>query len=62
VVSAPGEAIVLMEDDPILTPFTEPKANELKVILNLRSYCALITRHTSGTASISSAAYTTALL
>jgi hypothetical protein len=57
IVSAPADAIVLMEDEPILTPFVEAKANELKVILNLRSYVAEITRHASGTAAVTSAAY-----
>lgn len=58
-ISAPGSAIVLMEDEPILTPFVETKANTLQVLLNLRQYTAAITRHAAGTAAISSSGYAT---
>jgi hypothetical protein len=56
-VSSPGDAVIVMEDPPILTPFVETKANELKVILNLRSYVAVVTRHSAGTSVISGNAY-----
>jgi len=58
-ISAPADAVVVMEDEPILTPFVETKANTLQVILNLRQYTAAITRHAAGTAAISSAGYAT---
>jgi hypothetical protein len=58
-VSAPGEAILLMEDEPILTPFVETKANTLQVVLNLRQYTAAITRHAAGTSVLSSSGYAT---
>ena len=56
-VSAPADAIVLMEDEPILTPFVETKANTLQALLNLRQYTAAITRHAAGTSAITSAGY-----
>jgi len=62
IVSAPDEAIDLLEGDPILTSFTESDAAHAQVRVNLRSYAAAITRHASGTAAVSSAAYTTALI
>jgi hypothetical protein len=62
IVSAPETAIVLLEDEPILSAFVETLANEVKVVLNLREYCAAITRHAAGTASISSNAYLTTLV
>jgi hypothetical protein len=39
--------------------FLETVATELKVVLNLRSYVAVVTRHASATASISGAGYAT---
>lgn len=62
IIAAPETAIVLMEAEPVLSAFVETKAEELKVVLNLREYCAAITRHAAGTASISGGAYTTSLL
>ena len=61
-VSAPDEAITLCESEPILSAFVETQAASLEVVVNLRAYVAAITRHASGTAAISSAAYTTALV
>lgn len=61
-VSAPDEAVVLAETTPLLTVYPETKANTLQVIVNLRQYACAITRHKAGTAIISSAAYTTALV
>jgi hypothetical protein len=62
IVSAPDQAIVLAEGTPILSSFVETLAGSLEVVVNLRSYAAAITRHAAGTAAISSAAYTTALV
>jgi hypothetical protein len=60
-VSSPGDAVVLMEDEPILTPFVETKGNTMQVIWNAREYACTITRHAAGTSAIVGAAYTTAL-
>jgi hypothetical protein len=60
-VSSPGDAIIVMEDEPVLSVFLETKANTLQTILNLREYCACVTRHASGTSSITSAAYLSSL-
>jgi hypothetical protein len=60
-ISAPADAIVLMEDEPILTPYVETKANTLQVVLNLRQYTAAITRHAAGTSSTTSVGYKTSL-
>ena len=57
-VSTPAVAIVLMEGPPILSVFRETIANQWEVVVNLRSYCAPITRHAAGTTVISSSAYT----
>jgi hypothetical protein len=58
-VSSPGDAIVVLQDEPIMTPFVETKANTLQVVLNLRSYVGTITRHAAGTSVITGAAYVT---
>jgi len=62
IVSAPDEAITLCEAEPVLTSFPETDAATLQVVVNLKSYVAAVARHASGTAAISSAAYTTALI
>jgi hypothetical protein len=62
IVSAPDTAITVCEGEPILESFVESLANELRVVVRLRAYCAVLVRHAAGTASISSAAYTTSLL
>jgi hypothetical protein len=62
IVSAPDEAITLAEGEPILTSFTQTLATTLQVVVNLRSYVAVVTRHAAGTAYIQSAAYTTSLV
>ena len=56
-VSSPGDAVVLMEDEPILTPFVETKGNTMQVIWNSREYVCAITRHAAGTAVITGKAY-----
>ena len=62
-VSSPDEAILLCESaEPILTSSPEYGAAHLQVLVNSRKWVAAITRHASGTAAISSAAYTTALV
>lgn len=60
-VSSPGDAIIVMEDEPVLSVFLETKADTMRTVLNLREYCACVTRHAAGTAIVSGAAYTTAL-
>jgi hypothetical protein len=61
-VSAPDEAIDLLEGEPILTSFTESDAAHAQVRVNLRSYVAAVTKHSGGTAAISSAAYVSSLV
>lgn len=60
-VSSPGDAIILMEDEPVLSVFLETKADTLRTILNLREYAACVTRHSAGTSVIAGAAYTSSL-
>jgi hypothetical protein len=62
IVSAPATALVLVEGEPIVTAFRETLAHQLEVVVNLRNYVAVITRHAAGTAVVSSSAYTTGLL
>lgn len=63
IVSAPDEAILLAEGEPILTTFAETAAaNSLELTVNARKYVAAVTRHAAGTAIISSAAYLTSLV
>lgn len=62
IVSAPDEAITLCESEPILTSFPETDAAHLQVVVNLRQYVVAITRHASGTAAITSAAYKQSLI
>ena len=61
-VSAPEQSVALCEGEPILTVFSETLANDLECVVNVREYVAAITRYASGTAVISSAAYTTTLI
>jgi hypothetical protein len=60
-VSSPGDAVIVMEDEPVLSVFLETKANTLQTIINLREYVACATRHAAGTSTIRGAAYTSAL-
>jgi hypothetical protein len=62
IISAPDEAIILCEGEPILTSYPQTLATTLQVIVNLRSYVAVITRHAAGTAVVSSAAYSSGLV
>jgi hypothetical protein len=61
IVSAPEVSIVVAEDEPVTTIFPETLGNTMRVIVNLRSYTATITRHAGGTAIITGGAYTTGL-
>jgi hypothetical protein len=60
-VSSPGDAILLMEDEPVLSVFLETKGDKLQTVLNLREYAACATRHSAGTSVIAGAGYTSAL-
>jgi len=62
IVSAPDEAITLCESEPILTSFPETDAAHLQVVVNLREYAVAVTRHASGTAAVTSAAYKQSLV
>jgi hypothetical protein len=60
-ISAPEVAIVVAEEEPVTTIFPQTFGNTMRVIVNLRSYTATITRHAGGTAIITGGAYTTGL-
>ena len=62
IVSAPDEAMVLAEGEPILAAYPQADATTLQIVLNLRAYVAAIPRYPSGTATITSAAYTASLV
>jgi hypothetical protein len=62
VVSAPDEAMLLLEGDPIFSVYPQTDAASLELVAGLRAYVAAIPRYASGTASIASAAYTSALV
>ena len=62
IISAPDEAVVLFEGDPILSIFPQTDAASLELVANLRAYVAAVTRYPNGTASIYGAAYTSALV
>lgn len=61
IVSAPADAIILMEDEPVLSVFLETKGDKLQTILNLREYAAGVTRHSAGTSIVSGGAYLSSL-
>ena len=62
VVSAPDEAMVLLEGDPMFSVYPQTDAASLELVAGLRAYVAAISRYASGTASIAGAAYTSALV
>jgi hypothetical protein len=62
IVSAPDQAVVLFEGDPVLNVFPQTDAASFEVVANLRAYVAAVTRYPSGTAAITGAAYTSALV
>ena len=62
IVSAPDEALVLVEDVvPTLTLMPQTVGNKLEVVVIQRKYAAAITRHAAGSAIINGTAYLNAL-
>jgi hypothetical protein len=61
IVSAPEVAIVVAESEPVTTVFPQTFGNTMRVIVNLKSYTATVTRHAGGSALIVGGAYTTGL-
>ena len=59
IVSSPAVSIAVCEGAPFLGVFRETYANELRVVLQLRSYVAAVTRHKSGTAVVTGNGYLT---
>lgn len=60
VVSAPDAAVLLMESpQPILSVWPQTVGQNLQIVLNLRKYVVAVTRHATGTATITSAGYPT---
>jgi hypothetical protein len=62
VVSAPDEAMVLLEGDPIFSVYPQTDAASLELVAGMRAYVAAIPRYVSGTSSIAGSAYTSALV
>lgn len=62
IVSAPDEALVLFEGPPMLVLYPQTDSLNLEIVVNLRKYVAAVTRFQSGTASITSLAYTSNLV
>jgi hypothetical protein len=62
IVSAPDEAMVVFEGDPILTTAPQYGVTSLELMLNSRAYVAAIPRYPSGTASIAGQAYLSSLV
>jgi hypothetical protein len=62
IVSAPEEAVVLVETDPVLSVFPETFAPNLAALVTLRCYASAVLRHASGSATISGNAYPASLL
>jgi hypothetical protein len=62
IVSAPDEAMVVFEGEPVLMLAPQYGAASLELMLNLRAYVAAVPRYPSGTASIAGAAYTASLV
>jgi hypothetical protein len=60
-VSAPEDAIVLMEGEPTVTAFDKTNANVLQTPIIARKYVAAVTRHAAGTSQINGAGYTSSL-
>jgi hypothetical protein len=57
IVSAPKDAVVLLEGDSVTSLFQQTIANKLEVVLIERKYACAITRHAAGTAVITGTAY-----
>jgi hypothetical protein len=62
IVSAPDQAVDVVEGDPVLSVFEQTVAGSLEVVVNLRAYVCAITRHASGSATIGGNAYPTSLV
>lgn len=60
-VGAPSEAVILMEDMPVCSVFTETLGNTLRTVINLRNYAATVVRHAGGMTSITGAHYSSTL-
>jgi hypothetical protein len=61
IVSAPEVSIVVAESEPVTTIFPQTLGNTMRVIVNLKSYTATLTRHAGGSAIIVGGAYTSGL-
>jgi hypothetical protein len=62
IVSAPDQAVDVVEGDPVLSVFEQTVAGSLEVVVNVRAYVCAITRHASGSATIGGNAYPTSLV
>jgi len=62
VVSAPDEAMLLLEGDAIFSVYPQTDAASFELVAGLRSYVAAIARYPSGTATVFGAAYSSALV
>jgi hypothetical protein len=61
IVSAPAVALVLC-GPPVVSVMPQTIAQNLEVLVNLRSYVAVVARHASGTASFAGARYLKSLV
>ena len=62
VVSAPDEAMLLLEGEPIFSVYPQTDAASFELVAGLRAYVAAVPRYPSGTATVFGAAYTSALV
>ncbi len=62
VISAPDEAVVLAEGEPVFQALPQTDAATLQVVVRAYEYLAAIPRYPAGTAQITGAAYTTSLV
>jgi hypothetical protein len=62
IVSAPDEAMLLLEGDPIFSVYPQTDAASLELVAGLRAYVAAIPRYASGTATVYGSAYGAALV
>jgi len=62
IISAPEVALVLVEGTPVVTAFRDTLAHQLEVVVNLRNYACVITRHAAGSAVVTGGAYTSGLV
>ena len=59
VISAPDQAVVVAEGDPVLETIPQYGAGSLEVLVRLREYVAAVPRYPNGTAIIYGAGYLT---